>query len=69
VWALTAVVAIAAKFAFWDWTHAHWWVAQLLTFALGVWLSLARWSIWRRRHPVLTFEQLMDALRRAAPYN
>lgn len=72
VWALTAVVSVAAKFAFWDWTHAtqaNWWTAQLLTLALGLGLSWARWSNWRRRHPVLTPEQMVEVLRRSAPYN
>jgi hypothetical protein len=36
---------------------------------VGFGLVRARWWIWRRRHPEITIEERLEAIRRAAPYN
>jgi hypothetical protein len=62
-----AVVAVACRHLL----HAvALWQVALICFAFGCGGTQLRWMIWRWRHPVVTHDQYIEDLRRAAaPWN
>lgn len=51
------------------WLDWRGWIAGLAGAGLGFIVIQARWSWWRYRHPVITHDQYIEDLRRAAPWN
>lgn len=44
-------------------------VACAIGAGTGLAAGLGRWEIWRHRHPIITPDQFITDLRRAAPWN
>ena len=62
---LAAAVASALAYL----TDAGTTVAALIGGGVGIVVTQGRWVIWRRRHPMITHDQYIEDLRRAAPWN
>jgi hypothetical protein len=49
------------------WSPRAW--PTVVPFVFGVGGALLRWAVWRWRHPVITRDQYIEDLRRAARWN
>jgi protein-S-isoprenylcysteine O-methyltransferase Ste14 len=45
------------------------WIIAGIGVLVGFAFQYCRWMIWRSRHPVISDEELLDDMRKAAPYN
>lgn len=48
-------------------TGAIW--TAIVAGAFGAVVVSGRWAVWRRRHPVISAQEYVDDMRRAAPLN